>query len=185
MFSMGLGALAAEEKYTKHPINTLLSVEILLTLIGGFSLGILHVLNMLYLPRIVFSAAAHILIICIGVLTGFEVPLFFEIVRIKKISSENIVLGVNYFGAFVGTGCFTFVFYPIAGLMATSFFVGFINALAGTSLMILRGLISKEALKPFYRLWTLQVMILVMIGICLFCSDPINEYFMDRYMNAF
>ena len=183
MFSMGMGALAVEDKYTKKPFITLLKVEMLLTLFGGFSLVILHILDMFNLPRIAFSVLAHTLIICIGVLTGFEVPLFFEIIRSKKISSDNLVLGINYFGAFAGTGCFAFIFYPIAGLMTTSFFIGTLNALAGVSLISFKSMIPAESEKLFGRAMFLQITSLAIICICLFYSQTINEYFMNIYMH--
>jgi len=183
MFSMGLGALAAEDKYTKKPVISLLKVEVLLTLFGGFSLVILHMLNFLGLPRMIFSFLAHFLIVCIGILTGFEVPLFFEITHSKKISSDNLVLGVNYLGAFAGTGCFAFLFYPIAGLMTTSFFIGTLNALCGLSLLSLKGMVSIADEKFFGRLMFLHVVILGIIGTSLFYSQEINECFMNIYMN--
>jgi len=183
MFSMGLGSLAAKGKYTKHPVVTLLSVEILLTIIGGCSLLFLHVLNMAGMPRIIFSASAHILIIGIGILTGFEIPLFFEILRDKKEAPENLVLGINYFGAFIGTICFALIFYPIAGLMATTFLIGSLNGLAGISLIKLRPLVDKAMEASFNRLLLIQGVIFAAIGVCLIFSGPINEYFMMNYLN--
>ena len=183
MFSMGLGSLAAEGKWTKNPVLTLLKVELFLTVIGGFSLPLLHVLNMVDLPRIAFSIGAHGLIIIIGLLTGLELPLFFEILRSEKNSPENLVLGINYLGAFTGTVCFAGFFYPVAGLMATAFLAGSLNALAGVSLITLRPTLPAKMKRAFNGWLLAQTMILVVIFKCLLFSTPINEFFMSIYMN--
>ena len=183
MFSMGLGSLAAEGKRAQNPVLTLLKVELCLTILGGFSLSFLHLLNMADLPRIAFSAGAHVLIIAIGLLTGFEIPLFFEILRPQKSAPENLVLGVNYLGAFAGTVCFAAFFYPIAGLMTTAFLAGSLNAVAGVSLLSMRRALPEELRKPFNRLALAQGIILAVVVKCLFYSNQINEFFMSVYMN--
>lgn len=183
MFSMGLGSLAVEGKHAKNPVLTLLKVELCLTLIGGFSLPLLHLWNMADLPRIAFSAGAHALIIAIGLLTGFEIPLFFEILRSEKNPPENLVLGINYLGAFAGTVCFAAFFYPVAGLMATAFLAGSLNAAAGVSLLSMRRTLPEEMKKPFNRWMLAQIIILVITIKCLFFSYPINEFFMSIYLN--
>ena len=76
---------------------------------------------------LVFSVFAHGLIILIGILTGFEIPLLIEIINKFRKNSENLILGWDYFGAFVGTIIFAFCFYPQVGLVQTSLFIGFLN----------------------------------------------------------
>jgi len=75
MLSMGIGSLLAEGRFVKHPVITLLRVEIALTVTGGFSVIFLMLVNSVGLPDIAFFWLAHFLIILIGVLTGFEIPL--------------------------------------------------------------------------------------------------------------
>ena len=62
MLSMGIGALMAEGRWVKHAATTLLKVEILLTVVGGFSVIFLLILNSVGMPDLLFSAFAHLLI---------------------------------------------------------------------------------------------------------------------------
>ena len=117
MLSMGIGALLAEGRWTRHAAATLLKVEILLTVTGGFSVIFLLVLNSIGIPDLLFSALAHLLIVLIGVLTGFEIPLLIELRGPELEGSERGVLGIDYLGAFCGTVAFAFVFYPLFGLI--------------------------------------------------------------------
>jgi len=112
MLSMGIGSLFAEGRFVKHPVIMLLRVELFLTVIGGFSVILLHLLNMAGLAGMVFSGLAHLLIIGIGILTGLEIPLLMEVKNLEVKDSETTVLGVDYLGAFCGTVVFAFLFYP-------------------------------------------------------------------------
>ena len=47
--------------------------------IGGFSLVWLYLTDMFVFFRLGFVILAHILVVAIGILTGFEIPLLFEI----------------------------------------------------------------------------------------------------------
>ena len=75
MLSMGIGSLMAEGRVVKHVVTSLLKVEILLTITGGFSVIFLLLMDAVAPPEIVFFLFAHLLIILIGVLTGLEIPL--------------------------------------------------------------------------------------------------------------
>jgi len=182
MFSMGIGALLAEGRLAKHPILSLLRVEILLTVIGGFAVIFLHVMDILDFSRLLFSIFAHTLIIVIGILTGFEIPLLIAIRKEGQDHPENSILAVDYVGAFVGTLAFAFCFYPQLGLMTTAFSVGFLNAFAGLLLISQRGKETVEIEKPFYSLLCLQAFWLTVIGSCLIFSPEISHYFIQSYL---
>ena len=62
MLSTGIGAMFAEGKLVKRPMITLLKIELLLTVTGGFSVILLLVLNSAPLPGIIFftdGSSAH------------------------------------------------------------------------------------------------------------------------------
>ena len=103
MLSLGIGSLIAEGRIVRSPVISLLWVEILLSLIGGSSLGILFLVNALELSIGVVSFTAHCLIVIIGVLSGFELPLLMRLKSLDKSESESMILGLNYLGAFIGT----------------------------------------------------------------------------------
>lgn len=184
MFSMGFGALMAEGRFIRNPVLTLLRIEILLTVIGGFAVVLLHLLNMSVLSRLVFSLLVHGLIVLIGVLTGFEIPLLIEIRNREKERSENAVLGVDYFGAVLGTIIFAFVFYPVMGLIPTAFFVGSLNAGAGILLFTQREKVKRESKSKYYIYLSIQAVLLVIIIVCLVNSGNINSYFINHYLRG-
>jgi spermidine synthase len=128
--SMGIGAFLAEDKFIENPLCALLKVELLLILFGGLSIVHLHIINIIFgNSEFVFSIFSHMLIVLIGILTGFELPAMMELRHQGKSLVENMVLGFSYVGAFLGTLVFAFWFYPRVGLMATSFMVGTLNTL--------------------------------------------------------
>ena len=123
MLSMGLGSLLAEGRFVKHAVISLQRIEVALAVTGGFCVLFLHVLDLAGLPTIVFSAFAHLLIVVIGILTGFEIPILMELRKLHSPGADNTVLGVDYLGAFFGTLVFAFVFFPIVGLVPTAFWL--------------------------------------------------------------
>ena len=137
MLSMGIGSLLAAGRVVKHVVTSLLKVEILLTITGGFSVIILLVMNSIGAPDIVFFLFAHLLIVLIGVLTGLEIPLLIELRNLEVDGSERSVLGVDYLGAFFGTVVFAFLFYPLVGLIPTAFMVALLNAFADGGFVVM------------------------------------------------
>ncbi|MCB0352210.1 MAG: hypothetical protein KDD64_01760 [Bdellovibrionales bacterium] len=134
MSSMGFGALLLPKRFQTECFVGLLKVELALSIIGSSAAMILLASNFMGLQGLPFSFLAHSLIVVIGVLTGFEIPLLIAIGNSLKPQSEARVLGVDYLGAFLGSVLFAFFFYPHVGIFLTAFIVGLINALAGLSL---------------------------------------------------
>lgn len=184
MFSMGIGSLLAEGRFVKHPVTTLLKIELLLTVTGGFSVIALLVFNSVGLPELLFSALAHFLIIIIGIFTGFEIPLLIQLKNIETGQSENSVLGVDYLGAFCGTIIFAFVFYPIVGLIPTAFFVASLNAAVGIGLLTQVSKVQSQEKTQYRALIVLQSVLLVILVACLSSASDINELFLRYYLGS-
>ncbi len=182
MLSMGIGALSAEGKLVRHPLTTLLRIEILLTLTGGSSVLVLHMLDAVGYPTIVFSALAHSLIIVIGILTGFEIPLLIELRKLDVKNAENAVLGIDYLGAFAGTIVFAFLFYPRVGLIPTAFMVALLNALVGVALATQARKVGEEKKMEYWTLLGFQSALIVVLIVLLPQADGINEWFLGRYL---
>lgn len=179
MFSMGFGAIMAEGKILKSACLALLGIEILLTVIGGFAVVLLYVVDIFGASRFIFSLAAHSLIIVIGILTGFEIPLLIEI---KGRRSANKIIGVNYIGAFFGTIIFAFFFYPRLGLVPTTFFIGSLNAAAGLMLWTQNDFNNEKNRIPFKVGMIVQTALLIAILICLINAQSISQYFIKQYL---
>jgi len=179
MCSMGFGALAVEGFQAKNPQSILLKVEILLTLLGGFCVVILHLTQMAFPSRFGFNLIAHGLIILIGFLTGFEVPL---LIALQKNNQENKILGLNYAGAFMGTMIFAFVFFPFMGLMSAAFLTSLLNAAAGLLLFTQRATVSNQSRNLFNVFLGVQLFLFCCIILCLLNSNRINDLFMKYYL---
>jgi len=184
MLSMGIGALLAEGRFVKRPVTALMKIEVLLTLAGGFSVLGLLVLNSIGLPGLVFSGLAHLLIIAIGILTGFEIPLLIHLKSLETERTENTVLGIDYLGAFFGTVVFAFVFYPIVGLVPTAFLVAALNALVGVGMVTQKTKVQPDEMPQFRALMVAQSVLLVVLVGCLVSSSAINELFLKYYLRS-
>ena len=184
MFSMGMGSLMAEGKFVRNPVTTLLKMEILLTIIGGGAVILLLAFDSTGMSSLLFSAFAHALIIIIGVLTGFEIPLLMHLKNIETKHSESLVLGINYLGAFVGTVVFAFVLYPLVGLIPTAFLLAFLNAAVGIALLSQASKIQSHENRQYRSLIAVQSALLITLTPCLFFASRINEMFLTYYLKA-
>jgi len=184
MLSMGIGALLAEGKFVKQPVTALLKVELLLTVTGGFSVIGLLVLNSIGLPGLVFSAVAHLLIIVVGIFTGFEIPLLIHLKSMETKKTENTVLGIDYLGAFFGTVVFAFVFYPIVGLIPTAFLVASLNAAVGIGMLTQSKKVNPGERPQFRMLMAVQSVLLIVLVMCLVRAGDINELFLKYYLRS-
>jgi spermidine synthase len=184
LFSMGMGSIFAEGRFVKHPVVTMLWIEILLTLAGSLSIVLLYFVDWLGPAPLVYTLFAHSLIVVIGVLTGFEIPLLIEVRNLEKSDSENAVIGIDYLGAFLGTVLFAFLFYPKLGLVNTAFIVALLNALVGVMLVTQDGKVSRAKKTEYRALLAGQAALSVTLIACLALSSPINEYLVRLYLRA-
>ncbi len=184
MLSMGIGSLMAEGRFVKSPVTSLLKIEPLLTVTGGFSVIALLVIDAAGLPPLLFSALAHSLIIIIGIFTGFEIPLLMHLKNLETKQSESTVLGVDYLGAFFGTVVFAFVFYPIVGLIPTAFFVATLNAAVGVALLTQASKVQSHEHRQYHALIAIQSILLLVLVACLSTASTINEIFLRYYLES-
>jgi spermidine synthase len=181
MCSLGFGSLFAEKRFTQKPILSLLTIELLLTFVGGGTLVWMHSLDSFGLSRLTFSLLAHALIIIIGILSGFELPLLMELIR-RENGSVNMILAINYLGAFIGTVLFAFLFYPILGLIPSAFLVGSLNALSGLTLYNFRETVQKEDKSLFFTMLFCVALLFGILVVSLIFSKPISEYLINLYL---
>ena len=182
MLSMGIGALLAEGRWLEHAAATLLKVEILLTVVGGFSVIFLLIMNSVGIPDTLFSVLAHLLIVLIGVLTGLEIPLLIELRGHEVEGCERTVLSVDYLGAFCGTIAFAFVFYPRFGLIPTTFFVGLLNAFVGVCLYTQRFKVHEAGRRNYAALVGVQAFFFVVLAVLVQTANRVNELFLRYYL---
>jgi len=177
--SMGVGAFMVRGSIARNPLYPLAKIEILLSIVGGFSVVYLFLFNIFIPSALVTFVLSHSLIIAIGVLTGFEIPLLIEIRRQEKEGTLNYVLGANYFGALCGTLIFPIVLLPTIGVLVTAFSTGLLNAAAALFLLLSKGTGHRRAFPVFVG--TSVVAVILFLGVML--SGPIEQYLIGRYIS--
>lgn len=185
MSSMGVGALLAEGRFRENPLKSLILIELALTAAGGFSIVLLFALSYLSPPALLFSSVAHGLIILIGILTGFEIPLLIYLRNREQPDSEGTVLGVDYLGAFTGTIAFASWMYPSYGIVPTAFLIGSLNGVVGFWLCM-RWLTANahKGVTRFAGVLILQICLLAAILTCLSQARGINRYLVTQYLET-
>lgn len=183
MASMGVGALLAKRRVLEKPLYSLQAVELALSLIGAGSLSLLFMIHSIGIDGIVFSLFAHSLIIVIGLLTGLELPLLFAVGKAARGSDRNIVLGVDYIGAFAGTLLFAFVLYPELGLFAASFLIASLNAITGVALLIFRLRSKEQKLSSSPTMLVLQSLVVIGCVLGFQYSAEINAFWINTYVS--
>ena len=182
MMSLGIGSMIAEGRFVRRPVVALLRVEMLLTLAGGGSVVLLFLINSMGVGPLVLSLVAHSLIIVIGILSGFEIPLLIGLKNYEAKDRENAIIGVNYLGAFLGTIVFAFLFYPEVGIVPTAFLVAFLNAVVGVSLMTQAGIVESSD-RARYRLMLGATSVMgLALGYCLISADRISQLIFELYL---
>jgi spermidine synthase len=182
MMSLGIGSMIAEGRFVRHPVTSLLRVEILLTLVGGSSVVFLFFVNSLGVPPLVLSISAHTLIIVIGILSGFEIPLMISLKNFEAKNRDNAIIGVNYLGAFLGTMVFAFVLYPFVGLVATAFMVALMNAIVGILLVTRAKYVNESGQRQYRVMLGLVAALALMLGYCLIAATRISEWVLKSYL---
>ena len=183
MCSLGIGALFAGEKWTRKSVINLLKIEIGLTMIGGFSVAMLFLTDALNVGRMGFLIMSHALIIAIGFLSGFEIPLLVRMAGFYQQSPVNQVLAINYAGAFCGTVLFAFYLYPHVGLLPAAFLIGIVNAVSGLFLYFEEKQVETTDLKVFYSILYLLVFLFLILSLCVIYGDSINSFFIHQYLS--
>ena len=179
--SMGIGAFLCRGRIVRDSVNSLVKIEILLGAIGGFCVVYLYMFDILSPFTSMFFILSHSLIIAIGILTGFEIPLLIEIRRREKEGTTNSVLGVNYIGALSGTVIFPFLLLPTVGVLTIAFLTGSLNAVGG--LLLLFKLDTKVRTSYPYLLLTNFALGIILL-VCVLFSHPIGIYFMEKYLSG-
>ena len=176
--SLGIGAFLCKERVLKEAVCSLVKIEILLSILGGFCLVYLHLFHILFSSGSPFFLFSHALIIAIGILSGFEIPLLLEIKRVQHGGAMNPVLGVNYFGALTGAVVFPIFLLPTIGVLLTAFISGLLNAVGGLLLLV------GKPRKKYVSYYLINFILLTALVVCILISRSIESYFIARYLSS-
>jgi spermidine synthase len=186
--ALGLGALLCGTRLA-GAARRLTRVELALSALGGLSVPLFHFLDMgqwylfMSVPAgspwepvgpLLFLVATHAVIVAIGLLSGFEVPLLLALGEQARAQSTNRVLGVDYFGALLGSVLFPIVFLRSFGLLATAFAVALLNAVA--ALLLVAWQLRGERLR--FALLGTGIAAAMVLGLA--HVDRIEQYFLKK-----
>ena len=125
LFAMGVGSYLSR-KFEKNLVNSFLSIQISIGLVGGFSTLALFTA---YKYSSAFSLVMYAFLMAIGALIGLEVPLLIRILKDYESVSFSIadVLSFDYVGALIASVLFPLFVLPHMGMMHASFFYALLN----------------------------------------------------------
>ena len=156
MAFMGVGSFISRF-FTKKLIIKFISVELLLSLLGGISIPSLYLIfahsEAFYFYKIVFTSL-------IAILIGLEIPLLLRLMKKYYPLKENIsnILSLDYLGAVTATLLFPFLLFPFLGTFKTSLFFGLVNiGLVFLNLFIFYSEIQKINEKIFSKLFIASI----------------------------
>ncbi|MFW6287148.1 MAG: polyamine aminopropyltransferase [bacterium] len=174
MTSMGLGSFFS--KYIEHNLlEKFMYIEIALALIGG-SCG--FILFYSYAVLNIYVPIMFLLIIVIGIMTGFELPLITRLVggydQLKDALAN--ATAADYIGGLVGSVIFPILLLPQMGFIKTSYLVGILNITVAAYLFI------KYRDKSSWKNTMISLIIIIVFAILLtgFLTVENTELFLER-----
>ena len=127
--SLGIGAMLCEKSDEKDNVARLIRVEIWLSVIGGLAVFFISSFDVFhrflisshswfsygmgsYLRPVLFFILCNVVIVLIGILSGYEIPLLIALGEAKKPNAMNVILGIDYFGSLIGAVLFPLLLLP-------------------------------------------------------------------------
>ena len=170
LFSMGVGSYFSKF-ITKNLLNTFITIEILVGLVGGLS----SVLLFLMFESVgSFQFVLYFLVFSTGCLVGLEIPLLMNILK-EKVAFKDLVSNVftfDYIGSLIASILFPLVLVPKLGMMGTSLFFGMINIGIAISLCFLL----RKELKNVAMLKSKAIASFILLLLLFIFSDQVLSY---------
>ena len=134
LFTMGVGSRLSRHFGDRNLLETFISIEIILSLVGG------SVTILVYFFFAVFgytSVLIYLLCGVLGVLIGMEIPIAMRINQTRERLRKNVssLLEFDYYGSLAGGIFFAFVGLPYLGVTYSPLIFGSINLLVALVLL--------------------------------------------------
>lgn len=185
MASMGVGAIIYSRWGKDNLELRLVNVEFVLSIIGATGpIGVLVFESMMrkisgeslsYHGFFIQSALFifnHLLIVAIGVLSGFELPLLMDLGSQIEKKFDMKVLIFDYVGTLIGVILFPLWLLPSLGIFTVAFLIGFLNALVALVVAVTH-LEKKKIIQAS--------VIFAFVTILLIFHSPINDYVIANF----
>lgn len=186
LFSIGIGSWyvgrLAGRGPARDPVVRLAKVEIVLTVLGGFGILAVYALGASSLARPLFSMCCHALIVTVGFVTGFELPLLIDMGKKATTAPENLLLAADYAGALFGSVLFAFFFFPVAGLIPSAFATACLNAIAGMFLVTQKNKVQGASRHTLSVLVCAQALLFLVVAACLASAGSIEQSVTNLYL---
>lgn len=148
--AMGLGAMTYEKLRPQNKEKGLVTIELVLATVGGLSPILVLAFDSIFqqlslagtlpyystLAQVCLWTFNHGLIVIIGVVSGWELPLLMEIGEEKLSGLGGKVLAFDYLGSLLGAVLFPILLVPFFNLFHLGFIVAFLNLLVAFVLCI-------------------------------------------------
>lgn len=175
--AMGLGALTYEKLKPADKHKRLISIELALAIIGGLAPILVLAFDSIFqrlsmegslgyysnLAQICLWTFNHLMIVIIGLISGWELPLLMEIGEERLSGLGGKVLAFDYLGSLLGSICFPLLLIPFFDLFHIGFIVATLNLLVAlvmclklgrqgfTHLFVTSGFVSLAAIALVYQ----------------------------------
>lgn len=169
--ALGLGSLSFETMKSRYnPRKLFLSVELLLSILGGFGP---FVITSILTPGEAGSFFLGMLfsygfIFCIGLLSGLEIPSLFALLENK----HGKILFFDYLGMLLASTIFPFLLLPMMGTAGGSLLVATLNLFAVTWLC-------QTSLQKKLALYSCNLVILIL---SVYYADNFNHFLSRLYL---
>ncbi len=141
--AMGVGALTYERLKPKDKNKRLISIELALAAIGGTAPILVLAFDSIFqrlsmdgslgyysdLAQMCLWTFNHLMIVIIGLISGWELPLLMEIGEDRLSGLGGKVLAFDYLGSLLGSICFPLLLIPFFDLFHIGFIVATLNLL--------------------------------------------------------
>ncbi|MBI2306063.1 MAG: polyamine aminopropyltransferase [Rhodocyclales bacterium] len=128
LFAMGIGSWLSRY-LVRDLVARFVQIEVMVGVIGGFSAALLFFLFVWLSGP--FKLALYLLVLCIGILVGLEIPLIMRILK-RELAFKDVVsqvLTFDYLGALAVSILFPVLLVPQLGLIRSGLFFGLLNVL--------------------------------------------------------
>jgi spermidine synthase len=175
--AMGIGSFLSK-KIENDLFRKFFIIEILVGILGGFSAIILYAA---YIYTSWYTAIMILLILLIGTLVGFEIPVLIRILEKYDTLKETVanVLTYDYIGALIGSLGFPLFLLPRLGIIRSSFAVGMLNILV----VIFTLLLYRKKLRSFSADFFISIVIFFILGLGFYYSPQLTYKLESKMFN--
>ena len=184
--AMGVGALLHRNSSPLGLWERLFKIEILLTMAGSTAVIVMHfahtaslTMDTTIVSASIFFGSALVMIILVGVLTGFELPLLISLGNeaSPQRNVANRVLGFDYFGALIAGVGFPLFLLPRFNLFTVGLLTASVNLVVA---LVTLCWILPEKKQSVARIAIPGLLFFVLIA-GLFKTEVVEQYFLKKY----